>query len=378
MKVAIPICVLSATVLLLGEPVSSPITNSASTPQPDRAEIQVTKLFSRSISGLPKNDPLATSLATINSAEFSPDGKKLAVLAKNFALVWDSQSGKELHRFSFQFFPSFANFSLDNRSLYVESFSVDEQRRRRNRISKWDLKSGDQLFSVPGTRGTIRCLPGAKEFYGQFAGVITVRDSQNGALLRTLKGENEVWARLHDSTIGQEALPTGKLRLWDLRTFKPVTTYDLPQGSNSLTPAQKMFWSKDWKAKTLTFWTLPKGEMIRSLELDHRPIRIAFGPGDRVVAIGSSIEVPPAPTPKPPFRLERPPLFDPAKVVRKKYDGCVSLYDIASGQKLATLDRPPGRPLALTFSPDGTLLAASSEHILQVFRITWSEKEGKK
>ena len=184
--------------------------------------------------------------------------------------------------------------------------------------------------------------------------MVTIRDINSGAVVRTFTKPGRVYVKENDPLIAVEYVQNVKLRLWNLRTIKEVATYDLPKENAWLTPSGKMFGHLDQKAKTLTFWSVSNGKKSWSNEFVDLPMRVGSDPDDRVGAGGFA---------QPDY--ERP-------------GGRISIDDIATGKELKTLDRPPGRPLALTFSPDGTLLAGSSDQVLQVWRVTWPKDKGKK
>ena len=316
-------------------------------PPVQQADVRVVELLKRQAPSLFKE---ATD--SILSARFCHDSAMVAVIARPFLVIWDCKTGNELHKFDFRKEGGLWNvaFSHDGMFIYVYVstglFS--------GQISKWDLKTGEKVFSVSGHGGLMRCFPGDKEFACLFDGVVTIRDTRTGAILRKLQETRKFRGIMGDPFIAIEIRGDKKLRLRNLKTFKETAAYDLPEGAASLIQSGKMFQKLDRNAMSLTFWSVPKGEKVCTIRSTDRPIRVAFTPDDRIVAVGF---VPPD---------------------YKMPGGRVSLYDPASGMELMTLDRPPGRPWALTFSPDGSLLAASSEQIIQVWRITWPKEKGKK
>ena len=342
--------------------------SKAATTQTDG--IQIVEIFRRPL--VEMSDPPLRGYESFPfiAAVFSPNGSKLVVHRGGSASVWDAKSGKKIHRFSFSDSRPVIGFSSDGRYLYTCNFYAYFNRQ----ITKWDLLSGKQVFVVPGTGQTIRSFPGDKEFYGISSGEVIVRDAETGKVLRRLKSESAIRPRFRDTNIGEELLPAGKIRLWNLRTFKEIGVYDLPTERSLLSPNQKVFLKRDVKARTITFWTFPNGEKIRSIESVDIPDRMAFGFEDRIIAVAYKRTIE---KPKLVKNIANP--FPPnPKAPKEESHWTVCLYDIASGKKLATLDRPQGRPDILAFSPDGTLLAASSENIIQVWRITWPKEKGKK
>lgn len=324
------------------------VLRSAGFPKVQQATIDLRETFTWRPTGLRPKMPLYD----ISFLRFSHDGSKLAGVAPPLVVIWDCHNGKELHKldFSRDGVVLSVEVSKDGRHLYV-SLGVGVIG---GRISKWDLKTQKRLYSVPGYGGSMRLLPGDKELSCLFDGIVTVRDTDKGTILRKLKTQGPIRYRTHDPRLVFEVQGDKRLRLWNVETSKETAVYELPKGATKVTRSGKMFYRFDQKANSLTFWSFPKGEKISSIQCADKPIRTAFDPKDRVIAVG----------------------FAPNDY--KKPGGRVSLYDIATGKELTTLERPPGRPFALTFSPDGTLLAGSSDQVLQVWRVTWPKEKAKK
>lgn len=342
--------------------------------------------------------PDGTTLASTEMTIFSTDFWKRPPLAPIH--IWDTATGRELRRWETDT-DSLVCFSPDGTTLASVGSQV---------IRLWEVASGREIH--PQSRGHHSAI-GDAAFTpdGQFVVTAghdrTIRfwDPDNGTEIRQLEESSGSLAFASLSADGK-TLATGygfqPTRLWDvasgreLRRFqvsgKPddqfVSCADLsPDGKTLATSARD----------GVVFWDTATGQSRASVARSRlTPTNVTtlvkalrFAPdGESVATIGGHwvriwnvataketrrIVMPNAP----PWRPGMPPRpridevgsgaylsFSPdGKVLAasSQSDGQICLLDLASGKELARLDGPSGLNKALAFSPDGKILATGIE-----------------
>ena len=92
----------------------------------------------------------------------------------------------------------------------------------------------------------------------------------------------------------------------------------------------------------MRIWEIAKGEAIQKITFPGTPIRLAFSPDERSLAVSTS----------------------------SMSKNEVSIRDLVTGQETLKLELGQGPPLALAFSPKGNLLAASFDRVLIVWELS--------
>lgn len=299
-----------------------------------------------------------TSRLASAPVQFSPDGKRLASVNKDFAvLIWDLTTGKELTRLSGHDSPIHSLRFLSNGKALV---SASGERARDGSIRIWDLGTGKTTstvalsakpfltsrvfsFSPDGATLAREALEEVREKNGgvttfYLAHCIHLRDTATGKERLRLPGKNSVVVSAVFSPDGSRlasATRDDQVTVWDLGTGKAVQQLQqAPGGSTGGTYA--LAFSKDGKTLAssaeggaLHLWDLTSGR-----ELLDRPAHggavnaVAYLPDGRAIATASG-------------------------------DHSIRLWEAASGKPLAVLRGHERNVQALAVSPDGRHLASA-------------------
>ncbi|OJV88160.1 MAG: hypothetical protein BGO39_08165 [Chloroflexi bacterium 54-19] len=281
---------------------------------------------------------------------FSPDGKYLAAsrTGNTTVEVWQESDGKEVTIVTADksYFLPIA-FSADSQRLYITGTS----------ISGWDLQ-GKQIFKNANSGSKINALalsPDGKTFVtGTQGKEVKLWDSANGNLITTFTGsQSEIFAvayspdgRLVAGTGGVSYYPDtdNAIRLWDTTTKNAAPILTL---TGHFEPVQALAFSPDGKQlasgsydRTIRLWDLSTGKQTAEFKGKvpeyFRFYTLAFSPDGKMLAGAGS--------------------GDP-----DSKDFPVKVWDIATGQGIASLQGHTGNVLTLAFSPDGKTLASGSE-----------------
>jgi eukaryotic-like serine/threonine-protein kinase len=351
-------------------------------------------------------------------AEFSPDGNRFAGVASTgeaIELIEDvrtdprvipleSSSGKNLH----------VAFSPDGKTLAGGGVNRS--------ATLWDTTSGRKLAEFPGTTGSVECMvfaPGGQslifasqdgrvrswhfdnrtEQVPQLAGhqkevwalaytpdgatllsagddhLIKLWDSRNGRLQSTLKGHDALVTSLtvnHGGTLLASASFDKTVRLWELPSGKPGRVL---RGHTD--GARAVAFSPDAKTlasagsdHTVRLWDLATGETISVIEGHTDSVRaLVFDPGgsflvstgnDRTINVMAPSDGRKSfslPCPKPNSSLA----FSSDRTILATGDdwGNISLWNVATWTRQATIKGSDAPIWGLAFSPDGRTLAAA-------------------
>jgi len=276
---------------------------------------------------------------TIASVAISPDGKLIAsASADHNVIVWNAASGVPLRTLAGHGEGASAvAFAAGGRTLITGAGD--------KMLRVWDVASG-KLVREQALDYAIGALSVAAD--GHTVAVATLNsvsiiDSQDGKLLRTLEGHKGVSP---NAVMGSVAFaPNGPLvvtghfgirldddavRLWDSRSGEVVQTFSGHADSVNriaLSPDGKQLVAAGWDG-TMDWWDLPAGKARRVDGINGIYAAVFAGDGRRFVyGLGKDIAV----------------------------------QDVASGQRLLTLSGNTGLVKALAVAPDGTWLASGSE-----------------
>ena len=277
-------------------------------------------------------------------AYFSPDGKHLVTTSEDStAIVWDTDSWQPIRTFTSQANAfSEASFHPNNKDL---AFTDGSQ------IRVFDIFTGEEILSIPEVGLGVNYSPDGNLLATSLAGQgVKLLNASNGETLMVLP------AKSISSTIPIAFSPDGKhiasadtdrsAAIWEIspQGSREVVTVAHPAGMTgriSVSTDGKMFATTNYDG-TVQVWDFPSGqERIKILAHEGAVWNASFSPdGSRLVTAGE--------------------------------DNQVNVWDISSGEKLLSLVGQTDIPgytvggffngmLAVTYSPDGSLIAAAGE-----------------
>jgi len=237
---------------------------------------------------------------------FSPDGRTLVAATEHFQLrSWDVASGKPLEKFAGETFPFFwVGFSPDGK--YLIACGGKEFEAGGATIAVWDAATRQQLYRLSDNIGRV--------FYAAI--------SPDSKTLATGDGHAIV---LRDLTSGNRRGKTEE-------TSRPIVRVEFSPDGTLLAGAG------DFKNDgVVTLWDTASGNVVGTLAGHERDVRaLAFTHDSRLLATGGG-------------------------------DRSLRLWNVATRQQVGTLQEPNALAapksafLAVTYSPDGTSVAAAAE-----------------
>lgn len=265
------------------------------------------------------------------------------------------------------------------------SFSPDGQRITTSSADRtvkvWDVKTGKELFTLPGHMGEVQHAifspDGKRILTSAWDPAARIWDSQSGVLLQTLRGHTNNLAVASWSPDGKRVVTAGfdpHITVWDPDSGQAL--YSFPthkQEINDVTfsPDGKRLITASSDA-TAKIWDLSPAHELRALAA---PLQYRFAPGKdltyfamsepdgtisvRNMATGEPIfTLPPAnhnPT-NSDFLVRLSP--DGSQVAAARSDHTIGIWEIATGEQIASFSDIPFTGILFDFSPDGKRFAA--------------------
>ncbi|MEO0969887.1 MAG: NACHT domain-containing protein, partial [Cyanobacteria bacterium J06639_18] len=280
-----------------------------------------------------KNSSFNTTLNSVFSVAFSPDGKFFATGDTNFVVIlWEVTNVKEI-------------LTCKGHSNWVKSVAFSSKGNLLasggdQTLRLWDISSGECLNILKGHTSWVNSVafsPDGRTF-ASASGDKTVRlwNTSTGECFYILKEHTNVVSSVAfnpDGTSLASASVDETVRLWNISTGKCV---NILQGHTSLVSC--VAWSPKSNIlisgshdRTARLWDVNTGECIRILQGHTNSLHsVAFSLCGTIVASGSN-------------------------------DNTVKLWDINTGECLYTLKEHTSSVRSVAFSPQGNILASGSD-----------------
>ena len=285
-------------------------------------------------------------------ARFFPDGKKIVTFgATRDAIIWDAQSGEKLKILNGGGVDGNACFSPDGRRIALE---VPDFPTRIFATKIWDADTGEELFKLEKTRNIydpISFSPDGKKFVAVMSSGTVIYDISTGKELATLEAGRKRLRSVVFSTDGKKLLAV-----------------DNSQGETGITEVVTLDIDSKKVSQRIALGTIDRWAFhVADFSLDRTKIVTA-----RIVGSGnpeepddvtnSLVQVWDTNSGKELQKWESPEeivyaLFMPEgkKILAYSSENTIRIYDTDSGNELKKLERPPDWIFnyALALSPDG-------------------------
>jgi WD40 repeat protein len=227
---------------------------------------------------------------------FSPNGKVLATGREIGRIdLWDVESGKKLHTLAFDSSQrsSLLAFSTDGTKL---ASTGSDNWGGTNTIRVWDVARGQEILPLTGHGSPISSVAlspdGNTVATAGLDGIVHLWERTSGKHSFRLEGDRGRHPHVSFSGDGQRVIAwgtwdAGTLRIWDARTGKAVSRFDLgiPEAFwETVSDDGRTAVSVDLKGRRVRFHDLSTGNVTREAPDDaHRPMVLSPA-GDKLVA----------------------------------------------------------------------------------------------
>jgi hypothetical protein len=280
-----------------------------------------------------------------SAVDFSPDGRLLASSESDGVRLWDTSTGTPIAHMPVGWVGTL-QFSPDGSCLLTQVLTG---------ANTWPLRK-----TSDGTDGGLRIGP--PQFLGTMRGLSLSTRDRTGRYMTLTDFARSQAVLLDPAKLAEVA------RLGPHRGLSHC----------SISPDGRWLATATWKGKDVKMWEVATGRLVWQLPCDSAVV--TFSPDGRWLAV---IEFP-----KPECRLWRVGSWQPGPTIRVSSGftvtafsrdgrllaidngGGVRLFDPETGGEVATLDAGTGSSTGfscMTFSADGTKLAAGRDHIIHVW-----------
>lgn len=227
----------------------------------------------------------------VKALSFSPDGKAVAVAAKDQVKAFDTANGKEIATWKAPFELLTLTYSPDGKSVVVAGFGsklvfLD--------AATWQAQSGPEI-AVVGPIYAVAYSPNGKLLAtGGRSAVVDIWDAESGKSLKKLLGHgSDIWAVAFSSdnrTVASGGLDAA-VYIWDAVDGKELASFE-KEHTNLVT---SVAFSPDGKLlatgstdRSLKVWDVQKRSVVKTLTGNPRGVNaVAFSPNGKQVASAS-------------------------------------------------------------------------------------------
>jgi len=229
--------------------------------------------------------------SSVNSATFSPDGKKIVTGGDRTARIWDTETGKELQKLEGHTSGvSTVAFSPDGKKIVTGSGD------RTARI--WDAETGKLEGHISGVSTVAFSPDGKKIVTGSGDRTARIWDAETGKELQKLEGHTDSVRTVAFSPDGKKIV-TGSsdrtARIWDAETgieLQKLEGHTERVSSVAFSPDGKKIVTGSWD-RTARIWDAETGKELRKLEGHTSSVNSAtFSPDGKKIVTGSSDRTP--------------------------------------------------------------------------------------
>ena len=225
----------------------------------------------------------------VQSAAFSPDGKKIVSASEDYTVkVWDVQTGECIRTLKgHEEYVQSAAFSPDGKRIV--SASDDET------VKVWDAQTGECIRTLEGHENFVNSAafsPDGKRIVStSWDKTVKVWDAQTEECIRTLEGHKNFVESAAFSPDGKRIVSASRdktVKVWDAQTGECIRTlkgHEILVHSAAFSPDGKRIVSAS-DDKTVKVWDAQTGECIRTLKGHKYSVQsAAFSPdGKRIVS----------------------------------------------------------------------------------------------
>jgi len=280
---------------------------------------------------------------SIESCCYSPDGKMLAVTARDNINLYDSKTRTLLMTLEGHANPVYSVcFSPDGKMLVSKS--------RDNTVKLWGVEDGKLQKTLEGDY-RVDFSPDSKVLALLADGKVKLWGVENGELQKTLEVHTDTYdVRFSpDGRVLASVDSDGIMRLWsiesgEMQNQKELKSYTESVANVYFSPDRKLLAGSD--GKTIKLWNVESGELQKTLE----------GHTDEVTSIHFNA--------------------DGKWLVSGGHDKTVRLWNVESGELQKTLEGHTGQISSVQFSPDGKMLMSACGSYDNTVRL-WDVEETK-